>query len=275
MGHLVQADVVLPGRHGRFWMDSCAGRDQVAMQLLQSGWTAFEAPLPLLVAMWSWHLRPTFLDIGANTGFYSLLSLVSGAPIAHAFEPVTEILDVLLANAASSELGERLRAHPLALGDAGGTAPLYLPLAGHGLVETSASLNRAFRVRHSAVREVSRARLDTALPPAGWDGRPVLMKIDVESHEPAVLRGARQWLQIARPAVVCEMLPATETDPMVRQLAEAGYLHFVPLPDRDPGRARLVATAEIRKSLEHRDHVFLPAETAERWLASATGLSPP
>ena len=268
-GHLIQADVALPDLDARFWMDSCAGRDLVAMHMLNGGWTAFEAPMPLIVALWCRRLRPTFIDIGANTGFYSLLALSTGARTAHAFEPVAEIMEVLESNATMSEVRDRLHTHALALSDSEGTTTLYLPTDEHGLVESSASLNREFRQRHSATRQVARARLDLVLPPAGWDGRPVVIKIDVESHEPAVLRGAREWLLRARPAVICEILPDADVEAVADQFAEAGYRPFVPTQGDGPGEARLVATARIQPGLGRRDHVFLPSEAVGQWLGTA------
>ncbi|ROQ01040.1 FkbM family methyltransferase [Stella humosa] len=266
MGHLVQADLELADGSRRFWMDSCGGRDQVAMSLLHGGWAAYEAPLPALVAAWCQGLHPTFLDVGANTGFYSLLAAAAGARQVHAFEPVAEILDILRANLASSEAGGQVLVHPLALGDQDGAVPLYLPPSGHGLVETSASINRTFRATHSDVREVRLARLDAVLPPAGWDGGPVVLKLDVETHEPAVLAGARGWLDRARPAIVCEILPGTDPAALPTLLADSGYRHFALAPDGDPRRPVLTATPAIHANPHQRDHVFLPAEAAESWL---------
>ncbi|WP_066342771.1 FkbM family methyltransferase [Azohydromonas lata] len=176
LNHFVQVDLDGPGSGpgrgpGRFWMDSCGGRDPVAMAVLDGGWRAYVAPLPALVAAWSRALRPVFVDVGASTGFYSLLALAAGAVRAHAFEPVAEIADVLAHNARMSELQAALRLHRVALGDEAGRATLEQALA------------------HE---------------PAGT---PMLLRLDAASHEPQVLRGAAALLRRHRPAVVCELLP--------------------------------------------------------------------
>ena len=44
-------------------------------------------------------------------------------------------------------------------------------------------------------------------------GAPVRVKIDVETHEPAVLQGASGWWTSVRPALVCELLPGSDTQP--------------------------------------------------------------
>lgn len=269
MGHLVQVDIALPGGAARFWMDSCAGRDQVARTVLQSGWAAYEAPLPALIAAWCRRLRPAVIDVGANTGFYSLLAAVTGAAAVHAFEPVAEIAEVLAANLRSSEAADRVVLHRVALDEREGTAALYLPLAGHGLVETSASLERGFRASHSEVREIAVGRLDRLLSPGPWRGRPVVMKLDVETHEPAVLRGATEWLAAVRPAIVCEVLPEVDRAALTAPLAAAGYRHFALVADGAPDRPRLVETPGVVPDHRHRDHVFLPADAAP-WLAALT-----
>lgn len=258
INHLVQVDVPLPNGFGRFWMDSCGGRDQVAMTVLKAGWSAYEAPLPALIAAWCAALNPVFIDVGANTGFYSLLALTSGASQAQAFEPVLEIAQVLAANMRVSEWDHALTCHVLALGESNALASLYLPLATHGLVETSASLNSSFRTQHEGVRRVSVQQLDTVLPIMA-DG-PVLMKIDVESLEPAVLNGAAGLLQRSRPAVICEILPDADVGFFNSFCKTHRYEHFA----LDSGWP--VAAPELTLSLAQRDHVFLPIEDAGRWL---------
>lgn len=260
INHLVQADLEWDDAHRRFWMDTCAGRDQVAMTLLQSGWAAYEPPLPALVAQWCHALRPVFVDVGANTGFYSLLALAAGAVHAHAFEPVPEIAAVLASNAAVSEVMRRLSLHRAALGETDGEATLYLPLADHGLVETSASLNPQFRPRHSGQLQVPLARLDTALASRLPAGVPVLVKIDVESREPDVLKGATRLLKTARPALVCELLPGYDKAFFQALCRDGNYSHFA-LDSGVPVEGELAEASEA-----HRDHLFLPAEHKALWL---------
>lgn len=265
INHLAQADIEWEDgevRHQRFWLDTCAGRDQVAMTMLQAGWEAYEPPLPTLIALWCRALHPVFVDVGANTGFYSLLALATGAVHAHAFEPVKEIAATLMSNAAISELDDRLSLHAMALGESDGEAVLYFPLADHGLVETSASLNATFRAHHAEQRAVQVARLDSVLRDRLFEDVPLLIKIDVESREPDVLRGATALIAKARPAVVCEMLPGCDTAFFAAFCRDQGYVHFA--LDRGVPVASPVATDLV--SLTSRDHLFLPEEGQARWL---------
>lgn len=260
INHLAQADIEWDDAHQRFWMDTCAGRDQVAMTLLQASWAAYEPPLPTLVALWCRALQPVVVDVGANTGFYSLLALAAGARHAHAFEPVPEIASVLMSNASISELTDRLSLHAMAVGEADGEATLYFPLADHGLVETSASLNADFRAQHAEQREVRVARLDAVLLDVLPADLPLLIKIDVESREPEVLRGAANIVKRHRPAVVCELLPGCDEAFYAEFCREQGYVHYA----LDSGMPVLAPLGELSET--HRDHLFLPEEGAARWL---------
>jgi FkbM family methyltransferase len=261
LGHWIQVDVTLAQQPARFWMDSCAGRDQVAMSAYLHGWQAYEAPLPLLLARWCAALQPVLVDVGANSGFYTLLALATGASQVHAFEPVAEIADVLRANAQMSELEARLQVHQLALGAAADTLALHFPDASHGLLETSASLNPAFRAQHAGVRQVPVRRLGDVLAAQPLQGKAVLVKLDVETHESAVLRGAAAWIDALKPALVCEILPQVDTGFFERFAAEHDYQHY------DMGAAGLVGSDSIVVSPTQRDHLFLYRPDAHRWLA--------
>ena len=264
MGHYVQADVTEFA--GRFWMDSCAGRDQVAMAVLSAGWAGYEAPLPRLVATWCSTLCPLFVDIGANTGFYSLLACATGARRVCAFEPMSEIARMMQVNVRMSEFDELIDLSVLALGEREGMTRLWLPVADHGLVETSASENRAFRARHAGCRDVTVRRLDDAVHWSLAGPGPVVIKIDVETSEPAVLRGAAAWLREARPAVVCEVLPETDLTALAAPLAQAQYRHFELSLAADGVHPVLTPAPEIRPDRDRRDHVFLPHEAMQHWL---------
>ena len=180
----------------------------------------------------------------------------------HAFEPVEEIAAVLRSNAAVSETADRLTLHTVALGAADAVAALYLPLADHGLVETSASLNPQFRAQHAGHRQVRVARLDALLMDHLPGNAPVLLKIDVESREPDVLRGAQQLLKLARPAVVCELLPGYDRGFFQALCSDASYTHFT-LDTGAPVEGPLADASDA-----HRDHLFLPVEHRSVWLAA-------
>jgi FkbM family methyltransferase len=179
---------------------------------------------------------------------------------------VAEIAGILEANMRVSELSGLVTLHPVALGADAGVAMLYFPRADHGLIETSASLNSGFRSQHSARREVQVARLDERLSWVSMAGRDVLLKIDVESREADVLRGAPELLNNLRPAIVAELLPGVDLAWFEQLCLQGGYSHYALQP------AGPVKAFEMIASERQRDHLFLPQEAAERWLGP---LSPP
>jgi hypothetical protein len=117
-------------------------------------------------------------------------------------------------------------------------------------------------------------RLDAVLPPdVLWRGvspnAPVLVKIDVETHEPAVLQGAAGWWTTVRPALVCEVLPGCDTQFFEKFAQAHDYVHYALGSDRVGfgGVGGLIATERVTPSDIHRDHLFLPRSDAARWLA--------
>lgn len=261
LNHVTQVDVPA----GRFWMDLCGARDQVAVQVHQQGWASYEAPLPFLLAGWCTRLSPFVVDVGANTGFYSLLAAVSGARQVLAIEPVQEIADVLAANVGLSELTDRVVLQRVALGEQVGEQVLHFPLADHGLLETSASLNPNFRAQHSQQRKVTVQTLDGVL--ADQLNLPgsvlLLIKMDVESFELAILAGGAQVLQQWRPAIVAEILPDADVDAWKQFMQRWGYVHHA-LKSEAPHVS--VQPCDISLSMASRDHLFLPQEQAAQWL---------
>lgn len=67
-----------------------------------------------------------FLDIGANSGYYSLMAIKSGASKAYAFEPIPEMAERCRINAQLNDFGKRLEVFNFALGDKKGKAKLSL-----------------------------------------------------------------------------------------------------------------------------------------------------
>ncbi len=264
----VQIDAQSGTRRTRFYMQDCAGRDQVVRAVARGGWAAYEPPLPRLIARLCDRWAPLFLDVGANTGYYSLLAAGMGARHVWAFEPVPDIRTILKANVDESGWARRISISPLALSDEEGSFAMFLPDAGHGLVETSASLNPHFRARHEGSIEVQvttlDAFMDAQLP--GWDSSDLFMKIDVESLEPQVLRGASRLIAQRRPFLVLELLQQSDQEFFVSFLRGCGYTRF----HLKPGGQLTGSKELVGLSDQHRDHLFVPDEAIPR-MAQALG----
>ncbi len=192
------------GRH--FVLDGLAGTDQVARQMTDG---SYEAPLPMLV-MATLARRPgVFLDVGANNGIYSILAAKTRDEVrVLAFEPNPPVADVLQANVDANGLQQQITIHRVGLSNRAGSFPLYLPDAGHGLLETSASLEIAFTSRTTDQVVVRTVTLDET----DCHGRISAIKVDIEGHEAAFLQGGYERIKNDTPIIFAEMLPPAAHD---------------------------------------------------------------
>lgn len=166
------------------------------------------------------HIRPgsVALDIGANIGVCSY-AMLRRAGAVHAFEPHPTCVSVLRALAARQP---RLSVHDVALSDAEGSLRFYVPVVDGREVTEATSLQpieAPSRTIEAAVRSVD-----------SFDFRDVsVIKIDVEGHEDAVLRGAENTLRREHPVLVIELEERHRSRPIgetVAWLASRGYRGF-------------------------------------------------
>lgn len=191
------------------------------------------------------HLRrgDVAVDVGANKGSHVLwLARAVGPPgRVVAFEPQARLAARLAEIARRAKLGNvEVVSH--AVGDKLGTAELHIPDA---LIDPpGASLSRAAVAGEpSTAVSVEVTTLDHFLRA---ETRPIrALKIDVEGHERAVLRGARSILSSHAPLLVMECearhLAGGSVMDVLAELRELGYDgHFVergrlaPLAEFDP-----------------------------------------
>lgn len=144
------------------------------------------------------------LDIGANTGIYALTAqAVHPSAKVLAIEPVARIFSKLRENASLN--GNRVVAVHAAISDSTGTATLYdIPEYEHLLsVSLEAEWNKESTKRRPV--EVPCFTVADLLIQQGMP-RVDLLKIDVETHEAAVLRGFREILARDKPSMLIEIL---------------------------------------------------------------------
>lgn len=248
-----------PYRHSLNVLD----RKQTAVQrqLRRSGLAGYEPPTQAtLMALVQTSRRPVeFFDIGAHIGLYSALAaLVFPPDLVHvtAFEPTPTTADICAQLAHRNRVAVNLER--VALSDQEGSASLFVS----DKAETSNSLVAGFRTA-SAVVSVPTTTLDVHC--LARQVLPTVLKVDVETFEPFVLRGASRTLTSARPAVVCELLPSNATSSLesLSLLRAAGYVAHAWAPDA--GRWVVVSEAGQRGRLngELRDWLFLPAPASD------------
>lgn len=230
------------------------GRDQVARALRDGGWEAFEAPLPTAVLRCMQRWQGTLLDVGANTGLYSLIAAAADPKAsAIAFEPVPEIFQLLEANVALNGFASRVEVDQVAISDHSGWATLHLPPPQtDGTIETSASLEHDFKEEIERTFEVRASTLDDA-----WrlHGRPrvTVVKIDVEGSEARVLAGAALLIEACAPIVSVEVLARIAPAPLEALRARIGYVDVTLSP-----RLAVVGRPAVRVDPEAPNHLLVP-----------------
>ncbi len=192
------------------------GRNYLSFELHWKGWEYYEPASALLFSELA-KKADCVLDVGANIGYFTFLACAApGSRKVWAFEPNPRLAAILRRNIEDN--GLNAEAVEAAVSDVEGTADLALSWS-----DMSASLDGSFKggpVTRSV--EVRTATLDgfaaaKALPSSG-----LLIKIDVEGHEPRVLAGGLGLIERTRPDMVVEV--SDDYDPAIlNRLAALGY----------------------------------------------------
>lgn len=162
------------------------------------------------------------LDIGANIGSHTLLFSEIG-PV-HSFEPLYH--DILTKNVNSNSLKHPVKVYPYALSDIEQTRDIYLPkrmpYGAKNYGGSSMHFNET--AAHSSVPiQVICKTLDEI-----YTGVPSVIKMDVENHEPYVLRGAANTIKKYKPVIIVE-ISNYETSEVPKILESFGYTKFINL----------------------------------------------
>ena len=141
------------------------------------------------------------IDVGSNKGsyLYSMASWAKGAPVI-AFEPQKGLSNYLI-SACYRNGFSNVTVESLALSDNEGEVQLYIPGSSDS---PGASLESSVTTKTDFREETVRVtRLDTHL--IGLLSQPVrVIKIDVEGHEMAVVKGAIKTIERDRPLLIIE-----------------------------------------------------------------------
>ncbi len=196
-------------------------------------------------------LGDTYIDIGANLGFHSLFArkLIGPGGTLVSFEPHPRTFALLSAHFAINRIwGTHL--FNLALGSEPGTATLHQPEEHSGTSTLRECATSVFSV--SVPVETG----DRVLEKVPFTGR-VVVKIDVEGLESAVLRGIEKTLERVS-MVAMEVTPGWlirqggSVEELYRYMAGLGFRPIVPSISWKLG----LFPGELR---------FLPAEQVEEW----------
>jgi len=197
--------------------------------------------------------RGTIIDIGANTGVYALAAR-SLAPRARviAVEPVFRVAEKLRANASMN--GGAITVLEIAISDHSGTMMLSDLPEDHNY---SASLEG--QGTGAASYPVEIRSLDDLLS-SEWPAAVGPIKIDIERHEPAAIRGMTETLRRYRPPMLIEILDAKIGQEIESWLHGLGYDYFH--IDEDKG---LIPAAQLAPLCDHNwNHLLCTPADFER-----------
>lgn len=169
-----------------------------------------------------------FIDIGANTGYYSLVaSMINKEIEVHSFEPAQGPLHYLNKNVMLNNLEKRISVHPIALSGKSGSLNFYevrnkkysyLPhnLGGVGSLvhdESKTAYSVKTETLDSFINEKSISTID-------------LIKIDTEGTENLILEGAEKIIRKFQPIIICETLFNRIESKLEAIMKNHGYLFF-------------------------------------------------
>ena len=215
-------------RHIKFKM-ATNETSYVTKQLFWKGAANFEYT-PIFAELIT-HCR-SFADIGANTGYYSLLAAKANPSVtAHAFEPASGPFHFLEKNVTINRLSHRIFPHPIALSNREGEVEFFeiknpsdtfatYNLSGVG------GLKKTHETQENSIRKMVRTeRLDEycrRLNINGFD----LIKIDTEGTEDLVLEGLKNIIDESNPIIICETLFNKIEGKLESIMKSHGYLLF-------------------------------------------------
>lgn len=164
----------------------------------------------------------TILDIGANTGLFSLVAkTVNLDARVYAFEPIERVSERLRENCELN--GYDVTCVPLALSNRDGEAVVY-DLRSEHVYSITVGKNLNAPGVEVIERPIRTATLDSYIDAHGLS--PIdLVKIDVEGQEPEVLEGFRKHLA-AKPTMIVEVIFPEAGKRVEELVAPYGYLYF-------------------------------------------------
>ncbi len=203
--------------------------DCVAQQLIMNG--AYE---PYTTSVFQKILKPgmTVIDIGANIGYFTLLSarIVGENGKVFAFEPLPQNYKVLSKNISTNNF-KNVSAFQKAVSNSAGMLELYFNAKETGtpsLVGKSSSLSMHVSVETVTIDDFLKDQL----------GKVDLIKIDVEGAEMMVLSGMLGIIKSSPSArIICEFCPdvltRSGTDPLdyLKYLNSIGFKHIYVMDD--------------------------------------------
>jgi FkbM family methyltransferase len=192
-------------------------------------WKGISGYEPISFELWqkACQFSKTILDIGANTGLYSLIAkTVNPSSQVYAFEPLPAFNKALRENIRLNHYD--IQVIDQAVSDFIGTAEFYAPQRGQGnLYSSSLSLEHYENHQKSTpiVHQVGVTTLDTFVKEQGIQSVD-LVKIDAEGQDSNVLKGFLNSMQQFQPDFIVEIQSDEIGQEIQAMLTPEKYLYF-------------------------------------------------
>jgi FkbM family methyltransferase len=177
--------------------------DGIGRALFWRGITAWEQETVPVFYRYARQSR-SIIDIGGNTGIYSLIACAANPSArVRCFEPVPQLIDIIRKNIQLNGWESRCELYGQAVSDQLGSVKFHVPLL---RVPKSGSLHvEGFRGHAGRLIDVVVTTIDAV---CADDQEPVdLVKIDVEGFEDKALQGMTRVLDRSRPHLIVECNP--------------------------------------------------------------------
>jgi FkbM family methyltransferase len=198
------------------------------------------------------------IDIGANTGIYSLLAQATN-PRAKvlAFEPIERVRKKLKANILLNKFP--IETSNFAISDSDVTQLICDDLSIEHPYSTTLNKNFAEKIFSTVnTYEIETRTLDGLMLNYSVENSLLLIKVDVEQHEPYAIKGMLELIQNVRPIILIEILTQEIGDEIFSQIKNLNYDYF--RIDEVKGLTKL-ATLDVIQSSSNRNFLLAHAET--------------
>ena len=200
------------------------------------------------------------LDIGANTGIFAITSALANPSVrVHAFEIVPEVFLQLYRNVVRNDLLDRVTCHHIGIGkdDFSITVPAdgidsSLPMS----VSSLDHYESGVRVRFESLDRFSASLRDSDR---------VLIKLDVEGTEAAVLQNSHAMIERYHPDILCEVLTGAHSEREVETFVRSHGYHIYKVCN-----GFLEEASTLIPDVVHHDWFFSTRDAAQ--LASVTSV---
>ena len=184
-------------------------RDSIGSVLYWYSWRAWDSAVVIVFSRWMRGAR-RIVDLGANTGFFTLLGAANGSDVV-AFEPNPATFQQLGRNVRLNHFESRCTLLQLAAGSKAEEVLFYL--------HDDSTCCSAVRPAANSTT-VQMARVDAVIP---LDQRTDLVKVDVEGFEDHVLLGLEGIIRDSHPRIIFECFRKATAPVVETLLKDNGY----------------------------------------------------